>query len=361
MLADVLDDLLAATHAGRPHAVIDPGWPAGLRERAREQVRLAVADGRLTAGDLVMFTSGSTGTPRAVVRTVASWQASAAPLTELTGIGARDVVWVPGPLASSLFLYGAWHAATVGAPVLAQRHPPHDATAVHAVPALLREALDAGEAGLLPRLRIAVVAGDALPSSSRSRASALGWHLVEYYGAAELSFVGWRDDDGPFRPFPGADVAVRDATVWVRSPYLATGYLHRGDPGPLRRDGEWATVGDLAEQVSPGFRLLGRAGAAVTTGGSTVVVEEVEAYLRDRRGVSDAAVVGVPHERLGALVAAVVVPEAETPWRALRADLVRAVRALPSPARPRRWLRATSLPRSAAGKLDRAELERRLR
>ena len=357
----MLAELLAATAQRRPHAVLDPTWSRALREEATDDVRRGVADGRVGDGDLVLFTSGSTGRPRGVLRTIGSWQASVEPLSALTGIGAQDVVWVPGPLASSLFLHGAWHAVQVGATPVVERPPPAAATALHTVPALLRDAVEAGEQGSLPRLRVAVVAGEALPPPLRERAEALGWRVVEYYGAAELSFVGWREDGGPFLPFPGADVDVRDGVVWVRSPYLARGYLDPRDVGPLRRDGEWGTVGDLGAPQGAGFRLLGRGTTAVTTGGSTVVVEEVEAFLRTRPGVRDAAVVGVPHDRLGALVAAVVVPEQGADWVVLRATLAAAVRALPRPARPRRWSPAAELPRTAAGKLDRAELALRLR
>ena len=76
--------------------------------------------------------SGSTGRPRGVVRSLASWQLSLDPLSELTGIGPGDVVWVPGPLTSSLYLYGAFHARTVGAVVVA--HPSRAVTAAHLVP-----------------------------------------------------------------------------------------------------------------------------------------------------------------------------------------------------------------------------------
>lgn len=331
--------------------MLDPSWPAALRQSAEALVDAAQAAGTIGPGDLVVLTSGSTGRPRAVVRTIDSWRASVQPLADLAGIGADDVVWVPGPLSSSLFLHGAWHAVQVGAQPVLQREPPAAATVLHAVPALLADALDAADAGALPALRTAVVAGDALPDALRERAAARGWRLVEYYGAAELSFVGWRDDHGPFRAFPGADVQVRAGTVWVRSPYLARGYLGT-DAGPLRRDGEWATVGDRAEPAPGGFRLLGRADSAVTTGGHTVVAEEVEAALRATGAVRDVAVLGVPHVRLGAVLAAVVVPAGDG-WRPA---LAMAARALPAPARPRRWVAADALPRTPAGKLDRAAL-----
>jgi acyl-coenzyme A synthetase/AMP-(fatty) acid ligase len=343
-----------------PLAVLDPRWPAGLRAEADRQLARAVRDGRLGTGDLVLFTSGSGGRPRGVVRTVESWTASLAPLADVTGASEQDVVWLPGPLTSSLTLYGGLAASVAGARVVLG-DPTADVTTAHLVPAALANALDRADAGGLPRLRSVVVAGAALPPALRVRAQRLGWRVVEYYGAAELSFVGWRDDGGAFRDFPGARVRLSDGLLWADSPYLARGYLDPADPGPLRRDGPWATVADAGRRVPGGWVVTGRADAAVTTGGHTVLVEEVEAYVGALPGVREVAVAGWPHPRLGEVVVAVVVPQASGSTPAgdvTAAALSRACRQLSAAARPRRWLAASSLPRTSAGKVDRAALAR---
>jgi acyl-CoA synthetase (AMP-forming)/AMP-acid ligase II len=243
-------------------------------------------------------------------------------------------------------------------------------TTAHLVPSALADAVERAAAGALPRLRTVVIAGAALPDPLRERARALGWRVVEYYGAAELSFVGWRGCAGPFTDFPGARVRVHDGLLWADSPYLARGYLDREDGGPLRRDGSWATVGDAGRRVDGGWLVSGRADAAVTTGGSTVLVEEVEAFLGALPGVREVAVAGWPHARLGQVVVAVVVPTdgdgggADGPTAdgtvGHRAALAAACRALPAAARPRRWLTCNELPRTPAGKVDRAALARLL-
>ncbi|MFD2356091.1 AMP-binding protein [Nonomuraea ferruginea] len=184
-------------------------------------------------GDLAWacFSSGSTGRPRAVVRTRESWTGSFGPVSEITGIGADDVVLVPGPLTSSLYGFAAVHALAVGATVLAPgRWAPGSlpelarrATAVHVVPHLLPRLLDA-----LPEdapLRVVVVGGAALPPEVRERAGDV--RVVAYYGATELSFVAVDADGGGLRPFPGVEIEVRPplGEVWARSPWLAEGYL----------------------------------------------------------------------------------------------------------------------------------------
>ena len=74
----------------------------------------------------------------------------------------------------------------------------------------------------------------------------------------------------------------------------------------VARDG-FATVGDLAVVGPDGsIRIRGRGDTAVTTGGHTVLVEDVEAALAAIPGVRAVAVVGVPHARLGQLLTAVV-------------------------------------------------------
>lgn len=353
------DDVLPALvrrldGAGHPPlAVLDPTWSTALRDHAVASLQLAQSRGDLRADDIVLFTSGSSGRARGVVRTTASWVASLDLLTGLTGIGCGDLVWLPLPLSSGLSLYGGFHAGAVGAAVRSDDGAlPGDVTAAHLVPGLLERAVAAAEGGAPQRLCVAVVAGAALHPALRARAEALGWRVVEYYGAAELSFVGCRTRAGPMRDVPGARTRLDDdGALWVRSPYLARGYLG-ADGGALRRDGAWATVGDRACPDGDGWRVLGRGDAAVQTGGATVVVEEVEQAVLAVPGVVDVAVLGLPHPHLGQLVAAVVVVRPGVG----RADLDRALRHLPASARPRRWLAADGLPRTSGGKLARAEV-----
>jgi long-chain acyl-CoA synthetase len=362
-LVPALLDRLRRRGDSPPLAVIDPTWSTRLREQAMADLADAVAARRLTDGDLVLFTSGSSGSPRAVVRTLQSWRASLEPLRDLTGIGStdggNDLVWVPGPVTSSLFLYGALHAAWLGLPWAGGRHdgaPVQRATSAHLVPTQLADTVDARGQGLLPRLHTVVVAGAHLPASLRRRAERAGLRVVEYCGAAELSFVGWRDDDGPFRDFPGAQVRIEnDRTLWVRSPYVARAGLRPDGEGSWRQRGDWHTVGDLGLVEDGGWRLVGRGSSVVTTGGHTIVVGEVEAALRQVPGVRDVVVVGLPHPRLAQVVVAVVVPDGSSDDD-LRRRLEHAARGLPAPARPRRWLRADTLPLLASGKVDRATL-----
>jgi acyl-coenzyme A synthetase/AMP-(fatty) acid ligase len=365
LVTALLNRVGASTVPAAALAVLDPTWPQGMREAATADLARASDTGRLTGAHIAVFTSGSSGSPRAVVRTIDSWRASLIPLSEVTGIRrVRDaasnsgagLVWVPGPLTSSLFLYGALHAAWCGLPWTSGSPDAPAArrvTAAHLVPTQLADALEAMERGALPALRTVVVAGAALPGPLRTRAERRGVRVVEYYGSAELSFVGWRDQAGPYRAFPGAEVRVgADKVLWARSPYCASSYLDERTPGPWRRQGDWHTVGDLARPDGDGWWLLGRGDTAVSTGGHTVVAAEVEAVLRDVPGVRDVVVVGLPHERLGEVVVAVVVPDAGQE-RGLRRRLDDEARALPAPARPRRWQCAAALPLLASGKVDR--------
>lgn len=355
--------LWAAAQAGTPVAVLDPAWPAALRRAAEDALDRA----DLPDGSLVLFTSGSSGRPRGIVRTAASWHASVLPLTEITGIGADDVVWLPGSPTSTMTLYGGWHAFAVGAEVRAadawpRAAPPAGVTAVHAAPRVLAAAVSAAERDQLSDVRVAVVAGAPLPAELRARAAGLGWRVVEYYGAAELSFVAWRTKAVAYQRFPGVEIEIRANEIWARSAYLCDGYLDSDDTGPLRRDDGWATVGDLGREQDGGLVVLGRGDAAVTTGGRTVVVEEVETAIREHPDaphcMDDVVVTSIPHPLLGELLVALVAvatladePGDSTPSRAA---LDRTASELPDWSRPRRWWLVEELPRTSSGKPDRA-------
>jgi acyl-CoA synthetase (AMP-forming)/AMP-acid ligase II len=345
------DAVSRAVRTGSSFAVLDPTWPQAYVASALGQIEVAVSGGGVGDGDMVLFSSGSTGRPRGIVRTVESWQTSFASFSEVTGITAQDTVWLPGPLWSSLFLFGAVHGDGAGATVALRDDDPSAATALHCVPSQLPGLLHRRAAGRLPHVRLAVVAGDHLSAALREQCQAAGWRVVEYYGAAELSLVGWRERTGPFHAFPDVETELRQGLLWARSPFLATGYLGTHADGPLRVDPDgWVTVGDLARAVPGGWEIVGRGNSAVTTGGHTVVVEEVERLLRGVHGVDDVAVLGMPHSRLGQVLSAVVV--GSVPDASLRA----AAALMPAPSRPRRWLHADALPRTSGGKLHRDAL-----
>jgi acyl-CoA synthetase (AMP-forming)/AMP-acid ligase II len=121
----------------------------------------------------------------------------------------------------------------------------------------------------------------------------------------------------------------------------------------------YSVPGDYATVDADGtVKLLGRGSACINTGGEKVYPEEVEAELRKHTGVFDCAVVGVPDERFGEQVVALVqVVEQEhldeqemTEWCRTR---------LAGYKSPRRFLFVDSLQRSAAGKAHHKELRAR--
>lgn len=123
---------------------------------------------------------------------------------------------------------------------------------------------------------------------------------------------------------------------------LAGGVLHTGDIGVVTADGQ-ISVHDRRKLV-------------IVRGGANVYPAEVERVLRSAPGVAAAAVLGVPDDRLGARVAAVV--QLTEPGAAQTEDLRESCRAqLARYKVPERWhLTTTPLPRNAMGKVDRPRL-----
>jgi long-chain acyl-CoA synthetase len=109
-------------------------------------------------------------------------------------------------------------------------------------------------------------------------------------------------------------------------------------------------VGDRGLLEDGVLTVVGRGSAAVTTGGTTVPIAEVEAVLRPRvRG--EVLVVGVPHGTLGQVVAAVLTDPGD-----LSAARTAARELLEPARRPRVWFHVAELPVTGAGKTDRARI-----
>jgi long-chain acyl-CoA synthetase len=325
----------AALVADRPVLVTDPEQPVPVVTSLPE------------GAQLLLTTSGSTGRPRVIARTWESWRVSFAPFTEITGIDGDDTVALTGPLHGSMHLLAALHTLWVGATLTDDVAA---ATVMHCVPTVLDSLLRDDETAS-PTVRLAVIGGAPLTTGLADRARAAGIELVEYYGATELSFVAARRYRRPLAPFPGVEVVARDGVIWARSPYLSLGYA--GASGEMRVDDEgFASVGDLGAFVGESLAVRGRGDAAITTSGATVLAEDIEASLLELPGVRAVAVVGLPHERLGEIVAAVMEVAPGTKGALLRTE---ARSRLQSAALPRRWYVAT-LPRTSAGKIARATI-----
>lgn len=313
------------------------------------------ADSLATAipdGHLGVFTSGSTGNPRCIVRTWESWQDSFCVVDERFAVAPGELVGLAGPLWSTMILFAALHALESDAvPCIEVDLAAGDAAdVVHAVPAAAFDLLDAIDDGRRAAPRLLVTAGAHAPLSLWERSAAAGIDMVEYFGSAETSFIAWRSHPGSFDLLPGVELEIRDGVIWVRSPYLAAGYLGDGG-GPMRRDHEWMSVGDHGAFDADGRLLVrGRGDDAVTTAGHTVLIAEVEAVLTQVPGVEQLAVVGVPHERYGQILVAVYTGAAS------RSALRVAARGLPAAARPRAWVHRETLPRLRGGKLDRTAI-----
>jgi acyl-CoA synthetase (AMP-forming)/AMP-acid ligase II len=118
-------------------------------------------------------------------------------------------------------------------------------------------------------------------------------------------------------------------------------------------DGErYSMPGDWAEVDADGsVRLLGRGSQCINTGGEKVYPEEIEEVLKLHEAVHDAAVVGVPDERFGEAVCAIV--ELQPGHELVESELIAHVKAhLAGYKAPKRVLDVTSIGRAPNGKLD---------
>jgi long-chain acyl-CoA synthetase len=161
------------------------------------------------------------------------------------------------------------------------------------------------------------------------------------------------DDDGEDLP-PGPDVVGQ---LCVRGPTVVKGYLNRPDAtAESIRDG-WFNTGDIARIDEDGFvHIVDRAKDMVLRGGENVYCSEVEAAIYEHDAVAEAAVFGVPDERLGEEVAAVIVLRdgAKLDAAELQQFLDGRIAKHKIPAHI--WFRDSQLPRNANGKFLKREL-----
>jgi long-chain acyl-CoA synthetase len=155
----------------------------------------------------------------------------------------------------------------------------------------------------------------------------------------------------------GREVRTGDiGEIVARGPNIMKGYLNQPDATAAAMQDGWLRTGDIGRIDEDGYvYLLDRLKDVVISGGENVYSSEVEGVLHRHPAVAEAAVIGVPDERLGETVMAVIVPA--TGERPTEDQLARHCREwLGGFKVPRKFAFVNALPRSALGKVLKATL-----
>ena len=297
----------------------------GVQEEHRARSRPA---GEPLASEIgaILYTSGTTGAPKGALVPHACVLQEARELAGVLDLGPEDVsaLVIPGShafgLACLLAALGAGGRAllvesTFSLDPLLGAMAETGAGVLHGSPALFAGLLKARPDGV-PGLRAGLVGGASCRPQLIERLDDLGMTLLNVYGMTELGAAACCRPGDPAearyttsgQPLPGYEFRTVDGEVQVRGPYVTPGYHRAADATAAAFDDGWFRTGDLGELDGDGrVRILGRAKEVVNVGGFNVFPAEVEGFLLTHPDVAQAAVVGVPNERMGEALSAFVV------------------------------------------------------
>ncbi|MEM9034912.1 MAG: AMP-binding protein [Actinomycetota bacterium] len=211
---------------------------------------------------------------------------------------------------------------------------------------------------------------DALPQGGPST----GYGLTETHGIvtanSAMFFTAKPESCGPVVPTLDAKLvddvgndlpAGSVGQLCVKGPVVIKGYLNRDEATAESIVDGWFNTGDIARIDDDGFvYIVDRAKDMVLRGGENIYCSEVEAAIYTNDAVAEAAVFGIPDDRLGEDVAAAIVlrPGASLDDAGLRAHLEPQLAKFKIPAKV--WFLDEQLPRNANGKFVKRELRDRL-
>jgi len=330
----------------------------------------------------IVFTSGTTGTPRGAILTHGGIEAAAAFCADALAIGCDDVILGAAPfppvLGQQMLVSAAIACASVS---IMLRFDPSRAlatmietgtTILVAVPTMCIALCETARgAERLPPLRIAHIGGSSVPLEVASDVErTLGAAVHEGYGLTEMSGlaatfrVGSRRKAGSVgRPSDATLVRIAQpdergvGEIQFRGPSTLAGFWNDPDATSAALDaGGWLSTGDVGYLDEDGdLFLVDRKKEMIIRGGYNVYPREVEEVLYGHPDVLEAAVVGVADERLGEEVVAYVVtrPGAGVDAGALKDWTRERVAAYKY---PRQVVLVHDLPKSPTGKILKREL-----
>jgi len=287
-----------------------------------------------TAG-LILFSSGTSGAPKAMVqdfcKLLASYESrhdSDLAMLALLGfdhVGGLNTLF-NALAAGSLLAVPASRAPTDVAATIAR----HRVAVLPASPTFLNLLLAAGATGDLASLRVITYGTEPMPESLllRLKTAFPRVRFIQTFGTSE---TGITRSESPvagstFLRFedPQLEWKVIEDELWLRSRTQIAGYLNASNER-FTADG-WFRTGDKVEQGPDGtLRILGRLGETINVGGEKLMPAEVESVVLGVAGVVDCRVRGEPHALTGQTVVVDVVAQGAD-QEALRAAIRTACR-----------------------------------
>jgi benzoate-CoA ligase family protein len=338
-----------------------------------------------------LYTSGTTGTPKAAIHCHRNLLACHLYAEGVLGVSAEDRVFstsrlffayalgnalaIPLFAGGSTYLHPAWAEPTIVHDVLRSYRP----TLFFSVPTVYARLLHADlPPDTFRSVRQCVSAGEKLPAEIyHAWRERFGVEILDAIGATETIFMFVSNRPRQSRagcsgtPSPGVEVRLLDAqgqpvpdgtpgVLWVKTPSAAMGYWKRLDHSRRTFVGDWFRTGDVYVRDADGFYThSGREDDFFKVAGQWVVPADVEAAMLKHPAVLEAGAVGAA-EASGLIKTFVfVVPrDGTTDATTLAAELKRlAESSLPPHQRPREIRVVSELPRTATGKLQRFRLK----
>ncbi len=342
---------------------------------------------------LVLFTSGSTGVPKAVLHTHRglSWKATL--MARVHGLGPGDAVLMPAPMAHiSGLLNGVLVPGAAGMrSVLVRRFDPEQALAAVGQERIsflagpptffisMARAMAQGAPADVTSVRLVSSGGASVtPAFVEETAKVFDCRVKRTYGSTEAPTVTTSTDDDPFdrardtdgRAVGEVELRVSDpetgaprpagtaGELWVRGPEMFAGYADAAQTASVIARGGWFRTGDLATVDGDGWvRIVGRLKDVIIRGGENISASEVEAALEAHPDVHHAVAVGYPDALMGERVAAFV--ESAAPFDLEECRRWFTSRGVAVFKTPEKVIRLERLPLLGSGKADRSELRRR--
>lgn len=327
----------------------------------------------------ILYTSGTTGKPKGAMLSHGNLASNSQTLAKLWRFTPEDVLIHALPVFHTHGLFVATNVALMSGASI-RFHPGFDAetvlsdmpnaTALMGVPTFYTRLLQLdGLAEAARTMRLFVSGSAPLLAETHDRwAEVTGHRILERYGMTETNMNTSNPYDGERRagtvgfPLPGVDLRLRDdaghevpqgepGVVEVRGPNVFQGYwnLPEKTAEELLPDGFFVTS-DIGRIDEDGYlHIIGRAKDLIISGGYNVYPKEIELLIDACAGVSESAVIGVPHADFGEAVIAVVVPTSDVTPEAIADEIA------PELARykqPKRIVLVDALPRNAMGKVQ---------